>query len=144
MTIGNVHTDNGVLLAPLEDVSDLPFRALCRRLGADIVYTEFISSEGLIRDAWRSVKKLTLHPDEHPVAIQIFGGDIDVMKEAARRAEASSPDFIDINCGCWVKNVVARSAGAALLKEPDTMVAMAKALVETVSLPVKVPSLSSN
>jgi tRNA-dihydrouridine synthase B len=138
MTIGNVHVENGVLLAPLEDVSDLPFRTLCRRLGADIVYTEFISSEGLIRDAWRSVKKLTLHPDEHPVAIQIFGGDIEVMKEAARRAEASSPDFIDINCGCWVKNVVARSAGAALLKEPDTMVAMAKALVETVSLPVTV------
>ena len=138
MKIGTVEVEEGVLLAPMEDVSDLPFRVLCRALGADIVYTEFISSEGLVRDAWRSVKKLTLDEQEHPVAIQIFGGNLDVMKEAALIAEASGPDFIDINCGCWVKNVVARSAGAALLKEPDTMVEMAKTLVDTVQLPVTV------
>ncbi|MBD1208574.1 MAG: tRNA dihydrouridine synthase DusB [Ignavibacteria bacterium] len=138
MKIGTVEVEQGVLLAPMEDVSDLPFRVLCRALGADIVYTEFISSEGLVRDAGRSVKKLTLHEDEHPVAIQIFGGNLDVMKEAALIAEASGPDFIDINCGCWVKNVVVRSAGAALLKEPDTMVTMAKTLVDTVELPVTV------
>jgi tRNA-dihydrouridine synthase B len=138
MKIGTVEVEQGVLLAPMEDVSDVPFRVLCRALGADIVYTEFISSEGLVRDAGRSLKKLTLHEDEHPVAIQIFGGNLDVMKEAALIAEASGPDFLDINCGCWVKNVVARSAGAALLKEPDTMVTMAKTLVDTVELPVTV------
>lgn len=136
MRIGNVEVEQGILLAPMEDVSDVPFRLVCRELGADIVYTEFISSEGLVRDAWRSVKKLTIADGERPVAIQIFGGNIDVMKEAARRAEASNPDFLDINCGCWVKNVVARNAGAALLKEPSTMVSMAKTIVETVKLPV--------
>ncbi|MCS6809055.1 MAG: tRNA dihydrouridine synthase DusB [Bacteroidota bacterium] len=138
MKIGTIEVEQGILLAPMEDVSDLPFRLICRRLGADIVYTEFISSEGLVRDAWRSVKKLTLDDNEHPVAIQIFGGNVDVMQHAARIAEQSSPDFIDINCGCWVKNVIARNAGAALLKEPDTMVAMAKTLVQTVRLPVTV------
>jgi tRNA-dihydrouridine synthase B len=138
MKIGNVEVEQGVLLAPMEDVSDLPFRVVCRSLGADIVYTEFVSSEGLVRDARRSLQKLTLAEGERPVAIQIFGGDIDVMREAALIAESSNPDFLDINCGCWVKNVVARSAGAALLREPDTMVKMAKALVDTVKLPVTV------
>jgi tRNA-dihydrouridine synthase B len=138
MTIGQINVEQGVLLAPMEDVSDLPFRVLCRRLGADIVYTEFISSEGLIRDARRSLQKLALDEGERPVAIQIFGGDIDVMKEAALIAESSNPDFLDINCGCWVKNVVARSAGAALLREPDTMVQMAKAIVNTVKLPLTI------
>jgi tRNA-dihydrouridine synthase B len=138
MNIGHVEVEQGVLLAPMEEVSDMPFRIICRRLGADIVYTEFISSEGLIRDAWKSRRKLTIDPQERPVAIQIFGGDIEVMKEAARITEEAQPDFIDINCGCWVKNVVARAAGAALLREPDKMVAMAKALVDTVNLPVTV------
>lgn len=138
LRIGNVETENGVLLAPMEDVSDMPFRVVCKRLGADIVYTEFISSDGLIRDARRSMEKLDLAAEEHPVAIQIFGGDIEVMREAARRAEESGPDFLDINCGCWVKNVVARNAGAALLKDPPAMAAMTRALVETVKLPVTV------
>jgi tRNA-dihydrouridine synthase B len=129
---------NGILLAPMEDVTDMPFRVICKRMGADIVYTEFISSDGLIRDARRSLEKLELSPEEHPVAIQIFGGELDTMKAAALKAESSSPDFIDINCGCWVRNVVARNAGAALLKDPPAMAAMTKALVDTVGLPVTV------
>lgn len=138
MKIGTVEVERGILLAPMEDVSDPPFRVICKRLGADIVYTEFISSDGLIRDAWKSRRKLTIHPEERPVAIQIFGGDIPTMIEAARITEEAQPDFIDINCGCWVKNVVARNAGAALLRQPDTMVAMARALVDAVHLPVTV------
>ena len=138
LTIGKVSVKNGILLAPMEDVTDMPFRVICKRMGADIVYTEFISSDGLIRDARRSLEKLELSPEEHPVAIQIFGGELDTMKAAAEKAESSSPDFIDINCGCWVRNVVARNAGAALLKDPPAMAAMTKALVDTVGLPVTV------
>lgn len=138
MNIGSIQLNNGILLAPMEEISDAPFRIICKRLGADIVFSEFISSEGLIREAWKSRRKLTIDPEERPIAIQIFGGNIDVMQEAARITEAANPDFIDINCGCWVKNVVARAAGAALLKEPDTMVQMAKTLVQSVRLPVTV------
>lgn len=138
MRIGTVEVEQGILLAPMEDVSDLPFRVICRRLGADIVYTEFISSDGLVRDARRSLEKLALAPEEHPVAIQIFGGDIPTMVEAAIIAEQSGPDFVDINCGCWVKNVVARSAGAALLKDPPRMAEMTRALVRALRLPVTV------
>ncbi len=138
MQIGHVHVDNGILLAPMEDVTDLPFRVICKRYGADIVYTEFISSEGLIRDARRSLEKLRLHPEERPVSIQIFGGNLDVMVEAAKMAADAGPDFIDINFGCWVKNVVARNAGAALLKEPLQMQALTKAIVDAVDMPVTV------
>ncbi len=136
MRIGSIEVERGVLLAPMEDVTDLPFRIICKRLGADIVYTEFISSEGLVRNAWRSRSKLTVEDEERPVAIQIFGGNIPVMVEAARLSEEAGPDFIDINCGCWVKNVVARSAGAALLKDPPLMAKMAREIVDTVKLPV--------
>ncbi len=136
MKIGPLTVEQGVLLAPMEDVTDPAFRLICKRLGADIVYTEFISSEGLIRDARRSLDKLLITDEERPVAIQIFGGHIPTMVEAAVLAEQAAPDFLDINCGCWVKNVVARNAGAALLKDPPQMVAMAKALVEAVDLPV--------
>ena len=138
MRIGHVDVDQGILLAPMEDVTDLPFRVICKRYGADIVYTEFISSEGLVRDARRSLEKLRLHPEERPVAIQIFGGNLDVMVEAAQMAAEAGPDFIDINFGCWVKNVVARNAGAALLKEPHTMQALTKAIVDAVDIPVTV------
>ncbi len=138
LTIGSVKVENGVLLAPMEDITDLPFRVVCKRLGADIVYTEFISSDGLIRDARRSMEKLHLSDEERPVAVQIFGGDIDIMREAAMRAESFHPDFLDINCGCWVKNVVARNAGAALLKDPSSMALMTKELVKTTKLPVTV------
>ena len=138
MTIGSLHIDNGVLLAPMEDISDSPFRRICRRYGADIVYTEFISSDGLVRNASRSFQKLRIEPDEHPIAVQIFGGDIPTMVEAAHVAVESNPDFLDINCGCWVRNVVARHAGAALLKDPLRMVAMARAIIEAVDVPVTV------
>lgn len=138
MRIGTIEVDKGVLLAPMEDVTDLPFRVICKRYGADIVYTEFISSEGLVRDARRSMEKLRLAEEERPVSIQIFGGNIDVMVDAAQRAAEAGPDFIDINFGCWVKNVVARNAGAALLKDPPAMAAMTKAIVDAVDLPVTV------
>lgn len=138
MKIGHINVENGILLAPMEDVTDLPFRLICKRYGADIVYTEFISSDGLIRDARRSLEKLRISEDERPVAIQIFGGDIDVMVEAAKKAEESRPDFIDINFGCWVKNVVVRNAGAALLKDPEQMQRLTKAIVDAVSCPVTV------
>jgi len=138
LTIGSTTVDRGLLLAPMEDVTDPPFRRVCRRLGADIVYTEFISSEGLIRDAKRSRQKLTLYPDERPVAIQIFGGREEAMAESARIAETAGPEFIDINCGCWVKNVVQRNAGAALLKDLDGMRSVVKSVVDNTSLPVTV------
>lgn len=138
MNIGKIQLEKGLLLAPMEDVTDPPFRRICKRLGADLVYTEFISSEGLIRDAKRSNQKLTLYEDERPVAIQIFGGDESVMAEAARIAEDAGPDFIDINCGCWVKNVVARNAGAALLKDLPAMERLTRTVVEAVKLPVTV------
>ncbi len=138
MNIGPLNIENGLLLAPMEDVTDPSFRRVCRRLGADIVYTEFISSEGLIRDAKRSMRKLKLYEDERPVAIQIFGGRDEAMAESGRIAEAAGPDFIDINCGCWVKDVVARNAGAALLKDPPAMQRIVKAVVDSTSLPVTV------
>jgi len=138
MKIGHVDVQQGVLLAPMEDVTDLPFRVICKRYGADIVYTEFISSDGLVRDARRSMEKLRLADEEHPVAIQIFGGDEDVMVEAARRAEESGPDFVDINFGCWVKNVVVRNAGAALLKDPPRMQKLTRSIVDAVKKPVTV------
>jgi tRNA-dihydrouridine synthase B len=138
MTIGSVTVDKGVLLAPMEDVTDMPFRRICKRYGADIVYTEFISSDGLVRDARRSLEKLRLADDERPVAIQIFGGDEQVMVDAARRAADSGPEFVDINFGCWVKNVVVRNAGAALLKDPQQMERLTRAIVNAVDKPVTV------
>ncbi len=127
-----------LLLAPMEDVTDISFRLIMRERGADAVYTEFISSEALIRDAAKSKQKLVTSPKERPVAIQIYGGDPDVMREAAQISEAASPDFIDINCGCWVKNVAGKGAGAGLLKDPPRMERMVKAVVDAVKLPVTV------
>lgn len=138
MTIGSVTVDKGVLLAPMEDVTDMPFRRICKRYGADIVYTEFISSDGLVRDARRSLEKLRLAEDERPVAIQIFGGDEEIMVDAARRAAESGPEFVDINFGCWVKNVVVRNAGAALLKDPQQMERLTRSIVNAVDKPVTV------
>jgi tRNA-dihydrouridine synthase B len=138
MKIGQVDVDQGVLLAPMEDVTNLPFRQMCKKYGADIVYTEFISSDGLVRDARRSMEKLQLAENERPVSIQIFGGDEDVMVEAARRAADAGPDFVDINFGCWVKNVVVRNAGAALLKDPPQMQRLTRAIVDAVDKPVTV------
>src|ERR1041384_3779702 len=134
MKIGPIDVERGLLLAPMEAVTDPPFRRICKRLGADVVYTEFISSEGLVRAARRSLQKLTLYEDERPVAIQIFGGREEAMAGSARIAEAAGPDFIDINCGCWVKNVVARNAGAALLKDPPQMQRIVRSVVDATSL----------
>src|SRR4030095_8906100 len=115
--IGNIELgDFPLLLAPMEDVSDPPFRYVCKKNGADLMYTEFISSEGLIRDAAKSVHKLDVFEYERPIGIQLFGGDVDHMSEAARIAEQARPDLIDINYGCPVKAVACRGAGAALLQ----------------------------
>lgn len=127
-----------LLLAPMEDVSDPPFRALCKQYGADALYTEFISSEGLIRDAAESVKKLDIFEQERPVGIQIFGSEIESMKEATRVAEKAQPDIIDINYGCPVKNVACKGAGAGILRDVPKMVSMTKAIVESTNLPVTV------
>ena len=125
-----------ILLAPMEDVTEPPFRLVCKRLGADIVYTEFISSEGLIRDAKKARAKLFIYDEERPAAIQIFGGNEEVMDEAAKITESADPDFIDINCGCWVKDVALRGAGAGLLKDLPKMQRIALAVMKNVSLPV--------
>ncbi|MDQ3191985.1 MAG: tRNA dihydrouridine synthase DusB [Bacteroidota bacterium] len=127
-----------LLLAPMEDVSDPPFRALCKKHGADLMYTEFVSSEGLIRDAVKSRKKLDIFEYERPIGIQLFGSDIDSMREAAIIAEQVKPDLIDINYGCPVKNVACRGAGAALLRDIPKMVQMTSEIVKAVNLPVTV------
>jgi len=130
--------DFPLLLAPMEDVSDPPFRFVCKQNGADLMYTEFISSEGLIRDAAKSMKKLDIFEYERPIGIQLFGGDIEHMKEAALIAEQAKPDIIDINYGCPVKAVACRGAGAALLQDIPKMVTMTAEIVKAVKLPVTV------
>ncbi len=128
--------DFPILLAPMEDVTDPPFRYVCKMFGADMMYTEFISSEGLIRDAAKSVKKLDFEEFERPIGIQIFGHDIDSMIKAAQYAERANPDVIDINYGCPVKKVVAKGAGSGILNDIPKMVKMTEAVVNSVSLPV--------
>lgn len=127
-----------LLLAPMEDVSDPPFRAVCKANGADLMYTEFISSEGLIRDAIKSKQKLDIFDNERPVGIQIFGGDEEAMSLSAKIVETVNPDLLDINFGCPVKKVVTKGAGAAVLKDVDLMVRLTKAVVNSTSLPVTV------
>ena len=137
--IGNIELgDFPLLLAPMEDVSDPPFRALCKENGADVVYTEFISSEGLIRDAAKSIIKLDIYEKERPVGIQIFGANLDSMLQAVDIVEKSNPDIIDINYGCPVKKVVSKGAGAGILKDICLMESLTKAIVERTSLPVTV------
>ena len=130
--------DFPLLLAPMEDVSDPPFRALCKENGADVVYTEFISSEGLIRDAAKSVIKLDIYEKERPVGIQIFGANLDSMLQAVDIVEKSNPDIIDINYGCPVKKVVSKGAGAGILKDLCLMESLTKAIVKRTNLPVTV------
>ncbi|SHI68630.1 tRNA-U20-dihydrouridine synthase [Mesonia phycicola] len=127
-----------LLLAPMEDVSDPPFRALCKEQGADVVYTEFISSEGLIRDAAKSVMKLDIYEKERPVGIQIFGANLESMLESVAIVEKSGPDIIDINFGCPVKKVVSKGAGAGILKDIDLMVSLTEAMVKHTNLPITV------
>ena len=137
--IGDIDVgDFPLLLAPMEDVSDPPFRALCKEQGADVVYTEFISSEGLIRDAAKSVIKLDIYEKERPVGIQIFGANMDSMLQSVDIVTASKPDIIDINFGCPVKKVVSKGAGAGILKDIDLMVKLTKAMVERTHLPITV------
>ncbi|AKQ46938.1 NifR3 family TIM-barrel protein [Rufibacter radiotolerans] len=140
--IGNIELpDFPLLLAPMEDVSDPPFRAVCKANGADLMYTEFISSEGLIRDAAKSRQKLDIFDYESPIGIQIFGSDIESMRESAVISAQVGPDLIDINYGCPVKNVACKGAGAALLRDIPKMVAMTSAIVQAVEpfgLPVTV------
>src|SRR5690349_6605219 len=130
--------DFPLLLAPMEDVSDPPFRAVCKSNGADLMYTEFISSEGLIRDAIKSRRKLDIFEAERPVGIQIFGGDEEALALSAKIVEAVNPDLVDINFGCPVKKVVSKGAGAAVLKDVDAMVRLTTAVVKSTSLPVTV------
>ena len=130
--------DFPLLLAPMEDVSDPPFRAVCKTNGADLMYTEFISSEGLIRDAIKSRQKLDIFDYERPIGIQIFGGDEEAMALSAKIVDTVQPDLLDINFGCPVKKVVSKGAGAAVLKDIDLMVRLTSAVVRSTSLPVTV------
>jgi len=137
--IGNIELGEfPLLLAPMEDVSDPPFRAVCKEGGADLMYTEFISSEGLIRDAVKSRQKLDIFEYERPIGIQLFGGEISSMVESAKIATQVNPDLIDINYGCPVKAVACRGAGAALLQDIPKMVKMTEAIVKATRLPVTV------
>lgn len=130
--------DFPLLLAPMEDVSDPPFRALCKENGADVVYTEFISSEGLIRDAAKSVQKLDIYEKERPVGIQIFGANLDSMLRSVEIVEASHPDIIDINFGCPVKKVVSKGAGAGILKDIPLMEKLTAEMAKRTALPLTV------
>lgn len=138
MKIGKIEIERGLLLAPMESVTDLPFRVMCRRMGADMVYTEFIASEALIRDVKKSFDKMIIDEEERPVGVQIFGGNIDSMVKSAAIVEKSGADILDINCGCWVKKVVGNNAGSALLKNPDFMAEMVRETVNAVQIPVTV------
>src|SRR5882757_629142 len=130
--------DFPLLLAPMEDVSDPPFRAVCKANGADLMYTEFISSEGLIRDAIKSLKKLDIFDYERPIGIQIFGGDEEAMALSAKIVDATQPDLVDINFGCPVKKVVCKGAGAGVLKDINLMVRLTTAVIKSTNLPVTV------
>jgi len=134
--IGNLELpDFPLLLAPMEDVSDPPFRAVCKDNGVDLMYTEFISSEGLIRDAIKSRAKLDIFDYERPIGIQIFGGDEDAMALSAKIVDTVNPDLLDINFGCPVKKVVSKGAGAGVLKDIDLMIRLTDAVVRSTKLP---------
>jgi tRNA-dihydrouridine synthase B len=137
--IGNITLpDFPLLLAPMEDVSDPPFRYVCKQNGADLMYSEFISSEGLIRNAIKSREKLDFHDYERPFGIQIFGGDEEAMRMSSAIVDSTNPDMVDINFGCPVKKVVCKGAGAAVLKDPALMVRLTEAVVKSTRLPVTV------
>jgi len=133
-----IQIENAVILAPMEDVTEKPFRLICKEYGADIVYSEFISSEALFRKVEKSIKKIDFDEAERPIGIQIFGANDEPMVESAKFVESFNPDFLDINYGCWVKNVVRHNAGAAMLKNPKRMQELTRLVVESVKLPVTV------
>lgn len=138
MKIGPIELNRPLALAPMEDVTDLPFRLICKELGADLLYTEFASSEALIRDVAKTLKKIQVADAERPVAVQIFGGVEESMEGAAAVAEQAGPDFIDINCGCWVKKVALREAGAGLLRDLPKFEKIVSSVIKGTSLPVTV------
>jgi len=139
MNIGNIELGfEPLFLAPMEDVTDLSFRYICKEYGADMMYTEFISSDGLIRDAAKTLAKMRLYDYERPIGIQIYGHIPDALVEAAVRAEAAGPDLIDINFGCPVNKIAKRGAGSGMMREPDKMVEITRRVVEAVKLPVTV------
>lgn len=138
MKIGKHEFHKGVFLAPMEGVTDSAFRVICRRQQSDMVYSEFIASEALVRDSQKSQKKMIVYEEERPVAVQIFGSRTEAIVESAKMVEDSGADVLDINMGCWVRKVVNHNAGAALLKNPELMVEIAEATVKAVSIPVTV------
>jgi nifR3 family TIM-barrel protein len=139
MKIGNIDLgERPILLAPMEDVTDIGFRLLCKRFGASMVYTEFVSAEALIRDVKSTIKKLTISDEERPVGIQIYGRDIDAMVEAAKIVEQAGPDLIDLNFGCPVKKVAGKGAGAGMLQNIPKMLEITEKVVQAVSIPVTV------
>lgn len=138
MKIGNIHIDKPLILAPMEDVTDMPFRLVCKKLGADIMYTEFVNSDGLVRNNKKTFEKMKFLEEERVFGIQLYGGDEEAMEGAARMADSLRPDLIDINCGCWVKQVAGRGAGAGLLKDLPKMQRIVSNVVKSTSLPVTV------
>ena len=138
LKIGKLELGKAVLLAPMEDVTDISYRLLCKELGADIVYTEFVNSDGLIRNCQRAHQKMKLLPEERPAGIQIYGHNIESMVESAKLAQKHQPDVLDINAGCWVKKVSTRGAGSGLLKDPKYFYELVKQVVEISSVPVTV------
>ncbi len=138
MQIGTINIPRAVLLAPMEDVTDIAFRLVCKNLGADIMYTEFVNADGLARDSKRTKQKMEFLEEERPFGIQLYGGDESSMDTAARMAESLRPDLIDINCGCWVRKIVGRGAGSGLLRNLPQMRLLISTVVEAVSLPVTV------
>ncbi len=133
---GDFKIEKGLFLAPMEGVTNYPFRMICRELGADVVYSEFISSEALVRDAEKTFRKMTIKPQEHPVGIQIYGSRVDAMVRSAQLAEEMGPDFIDINFGCPARKVALQGAGAGLLRDVPRMIAISKAVAQAVEVPV--------
>ena len=136
IVFGEYEIERGLFLAPMESVTDYPFRMICKMLGADVVYSEFISSEALVRDAEKAFRKMTLLPEEHPVGIQIYGNRVEAMVRSAQLAEEKGPDFIDLNFGCPVRKVALKGAGAGLLRDVPLMVKIAGAVARSVSVPV--------
>jgi tRNA-dihydrouridine synthase B len=138
MRIGNIELENPLCLAPMEDVTDLPFRVICKESGADVVYTEFTSCEALIRNVKNAIRKIEVVDAERPVAVQLYGSAEESLEKAAAMAEEAGPDFIDINCGCWVKKIAGRGDGAGLLRDLGRFRAVVESVIRGTSLPVTV------